>query len=354
MNACTFSTVHASNSVDSIASGSVRWLCGGDAVCRSTEFRHWLAAKREAQDLLASAAAPIVQHQTEPSTSILGSPSHDGDEDLDQSSTAADVTQQANSSSLQPPAVSSTQESQEESDGHTGCGDRNKDNGAEGDIIWSNIEAMQLVEEMDASQHNFMQILSFGKQLYERGCQVHGTPAGSGCEQESSESMWPQSWQSALKILQEAGYVPPRTYYICLNNSHHCNWDVLSTPSESCRHCGEPGSIKYYYLLQQEWLLPVKCTECSAIIGVSQIKEQLCSGTQQQVPRNYIVATVQAELTIIAGAVQVEVSCGECRHSFQHTPQYARGDPRNIALIGHWDGFKPFRSTGQHSCGMYT
>ncbi len=139
-----------------------------------------------------------------------------------QSSTAADVTQQANLSSVQALAVSSTEESQEESNGHTGCGDHNEDNGAEGDIIWSIIEAMQLVE-MDASQHNFMQILSFGKQLYERGCQVHGTPAGSGCEQESSESMWPQSWQSALKVLQEAGYR--------LNNSHHCNWDVLSVVS---------------------------------------------------------------------------------------------------------------------------
>ncbi len=115
------------------------------------------------------------------------------------------------------------------------------------------------------------------------------------------------------------------------------------------------SDLSWFWDPQQEWLLPVKCTECSAIIGVSQIKEQLCSGTQQQVPGYYIVATVQAEqLTIIAGAVQVEVSCGECHHSFQHTPQYARGDPRNIALIRHWDGFKPFRSTGQHSCGMYT
>ncbi len=48
---------------------------------------------------------------------------------------------------------------------------------------------------------------------------------------------------------------------------------------------------------------------------------------------------------------QVEVSCTECHTSFQHALQYAKGDPRNIALLGHWDGFKPFRSTGQHGCG---
>ena len=45
------------------------------------------------------------------------------------------------------------------------------------------------------------------------------------------------------------------------------------------------------------------------------------------------------------------ISCDECYHEFQHIPQYAKGDPRNIVLIGHWDGFQAFRSTGQHGCG---
>ena len=25
-----------------------------------------------------------------------------------------------------------------------------------------------------------------------------------------------------------------------------------------------------------------------------------------------------------------------------HAPVYTKGDPRNIALIGHWDGWQPF------------
>ena len=47
----------------------------------------------------------------------------------------------------------------------------------------------------------------------------------------------------------------------------------------------------------------------------------------------------------------MEISCTDCHTSFHHTPQYATGDPRNIAIVGHWDGFRPFRSTGKHSCG---
>ena len=35
----------------------------------------------------------------------------------------------------------------------------------------------------------------------------------------------------------------------------------------------------------------------------------------------------------------------------EHQPKFAWGEPRNIALIGHWDGWQPFGSPGQHSCG---
>ena len=45
------------------------------------------------------------------------------------------------------------------------------------------------------------------------------------------------------------------------------------------------------------------------------------------------------------------ISCDECYNTFLHDPQYAKGDPRNLVLIGHWDGFLPFRSTGKHGCG---
>ena len=49
----------------------------------------------------------------------------------------------------------------------------------------------------------------------------------------------------------------------------------------------------------------------------------------------------------------VSVSCPQCYESFQHVPLYTNGDPRNIALIGHWDGWQPFSTSIKHSCGMH-
>ncbi len=114
-----------------------------------------------------------------------------------------------------------------------------------GDIVSSIVDAMKLVDEMDCSQNHFMHILQFGKQLYERGLKLHSAESS---EVEDMESLWPKSWQNALKLLNEAGYIPPKTYYVCLNASHYCTWDVMAREEDTCRHCGEPGSIKYYYL----------------------------------------------------------------------------------------------------------
>lgn len=74
--------------------------------------------------------------------------------------------------------------------------------------------------------------------------------------------------------------------------------------------------------------MPGKCPNCASVIQADTIEKELPrSGNPCKIP------------------------CPECHQVFQHIPTYARGDPRNIALIGHWDGWQPFGSTGQHSCG---
>ena len=44
--------------------------------------------------------------------------------------------------------------------------------------------------------------------------------------------------------------------------------------------------------------------------------------------------------------------CPECHFEFNHHIKTTFGDPRNIALIGHWDGWQPFSSSTKHSSGM--
>ena len=49
----------------------------------------------------------------------------------------------------------------------------------------------------------------------------------------------------------------------------------------------------------------------------------------------------------------VTIHCPHCHYEFSYLPQCAYGDPRNIALIGHWDGWQPYSTSIKHSCGMH-
>ena len=160
----------------------------------------------------------------------------------------------------------------------------------------------------------------------------------------------------------------------------------METPDALCRHCGKKGAIKYCYLglpekIQRwcedptmcqkmmghwherehwmtgvhegprntfkevwdgsrfnklkwfwdpecEWMLPVRCNFCTAVISADEIQ----SSTYNE-----------------DGSYSVD--CEDCGTRVHHRPQYARGEPCNVALIGHWDGWQPFGYPGSHSCG---
>lgn len=159
----------------------------------------------------------------------------------------------------------------------------------------------------------------------------------------------------------------------------------MESPEALCKYCGKKGTIKYYYLsikdkLQQwcgnedmckkmmahweqkghwiegeganfmlnevwdgsrfnelswfwnpecSWMLPVQCKFCRNVISVDDIS------AFPEKDGKYVV------------------NCEECGTGWTHTPIFACGDPRNIALIGHWDGWQPFGYPGSHSCGKY-
>ena len=54
------------------------------------------------------------------------------------------------------------------------------------------------------------------------------------------------------------------------------------------------------------------------------------------------------------GSNHIKLRYSECRTRFDHDVQKAKGDPRNIVLLGYWDGWQPFSLTGKDSLGMYT
>ena len=238
------------------------------------------------------------------------------------------------------------------------------------------MKAMALTEEMHGSQQNFLQILEYGKELYSRG-------------DASLTKHWPTSWQAAIRLLKDRGYSEPQQLYICLDDSHPCTYDVIKSTSETCRYCMKTGSIKYSYLClgdkvrrwcqdplfcqkmtehwndkqhwlnvqggwhikneiwdgsrfgelswfwdpSQEWITPVRCPTCKVIVSAETIEEAMS-------------VTLESETVC-----SVTIECPECFSNFNHNPKVARGDPRNIALIGHWDGWQPFSTSGKHSSG---
>ena len=65
---------------------------------------------------------------------------------------------------------------------------------------------------------------------------------------QTSDERFPKSWPAVQKVLEAAGCILPKLFYICLHEDHPCHYDILDTDTAACRHCGRPGSVKYYYL----------------------------------------------------------------------------------------------------------
>lgn len=237
---------------------------------------------------------------------------------------------------------------------------------------------------MDGSQKNLLDILTFGRDLY---CKGHASA--------NYLKLWPTTWSACAEILKDFGYKEPTTYYICLNAGHPYLWSLMKSSSDLCRYCQKPGLIQYHYLKladkvqrwcsnaefcnkmtahwlyrdkwmhnrrsnvandtfdeiwdgsrfselswfwnsEKQWLLPVRCTFCSNIVGTEEIMHAM-----QRTMGSNCTSTVS-------------ITCSHCYTKFNHIPEYANGDPRNLALIGHWDGWQPFTTSIKHSCGKFT
>lgn len=87
------------------------------------------------------------------------------------------------------------------------------------------------------------------------------------------------------------------------------------------------NELKWFWDPSLQWMLPMLCNYCGAVISSDEIE---MSRSSQGI---------------------YEVLCEECGSMNQVHPKYTNGEPRNIALIGHWDGWQPFGNPGSHSCG---
>lgn len=333
--------------------------CCGKATSRKVEIQHW----RNCQHLVAEQNLDFCLEEED--TSSHSSDSHFGDE--------PDIINPTNIDEVPEPVTIEA--------------DAGENLALDHFIVKAVLEALQIMENTKASQKNFEEILNYGKQLFCEGL-------GEFCDQDVVDCVWPNSWSAAQEILKRVGYEDPKEYFICFcrkkakrpcqakeKHVYTGKWDIMSDRKQRCKHCGRKGKVRYYYLgleakvkrwcsdsnmcqkmqahwkekdhwltsdpwpikkeiwdgdrfrelswfwnPEEQWLLPARCPKscCCGVVSSDHIEEAVHESNSKGI---------------------VELECPDCFTTFCHTPKYAAGDPRNLAYIGHWDGWSPFRSS---------
>ena len=108
-------------------------------------------------------------------------------------------------------------------------------------IVKCIFESLDITQDTGASLNTFQDLLVFARHMFCRG-------RGLEDEDESIKAVWPHDWETAKQYLVNLGYQDAKEYFICLDESHKRYWDIMETKTDTCRHCGQPGKLKYYYL----------------------------------------------------------------------------------------------------------
>ena len=127
-------------------------------------------------------------------------------------------------------------------------------------IVHAIFQSLDCIDKMGGSLNNFADLLTMARVLYCKGAKLNP-------DDQDVVKEWPQNWNDAKKCLADVGCSDAKEHFICLNSSHPCHWDILESSNDECRHCGEKGTIPYYYLgLETKVKLWVSdCSMCQRI-----------------------------------------------------------------------------------------
>ena len=200
----------------------------------------------------------------------------------------------------------------------------------------------------------------------------------------------PRTYQQVMSLLRSLGYKEPKHMKVCINDEHHflledkdkhpscpvclkpwkecidyyvlglqfANWFLTEENCQKCLahwnaqdewfnlpHDHQPelyseiwhGSrfrdLSYFWDSNHETLLPHKCPLCAHIIPASDISD---------------LSDPFHSLELIT------MKCSSCAHEFKFTPDWMRGDPRNQAIIVHYDGWNPNNTSSRNSIASIT
>lgn len=191
---------------------------------------------------------------------------------------------------------------------------------------------------------------------------------------ELMNDLWPTKWEHVTRLLQQLGYKEAKCYWICLDPSHKCNYSLMNSKSDLCKHCGKHPTIPFYYLSVidkvKRWCTsPSMCKRMTAhwqekdhwLTDENTInsdwgwthKNEIWDGTRFAElayfwnPDDEWVLPVYCpnpDCQIVISATEVinspttfgkqKVICPGCFNQFQTEIKTTAGDPRNLAYIG--------------------
>ena len=351
--------------------------CKGKATTRSIELRHWSEAR-----LLDAGATGTVEFNFH---SGGGSDTNGPEEGMDIGEERTDLLEV-----LEMDENPDVESDLVEKDASNNCNTENV-NPLKKLVVKAVLEALSIMDNSGASIKTFEDILAYGKAMLLESI-------SSDIDVDILLALWPKDWKAVQLLLEEQGYSDAKEFYICIcreekevrrcgktsvKYNYSRSWSVMSSKDELCPHCGNGGYIKYYYLglsskvknwfktksmcrkmlshwkekehwlgrssswplkkefwdgqrwveLQwffdpnQTWLLPGRCGNCKAVISA----ESIASCEKAESGLSY-------------------VKCPECMETVPCEVKTANGSPLNVALVGHWDAWQPFK-TGLRSCG---
>ena len=231
-------------------------------------------------------------------------------------------------------------------------------------IVKCIFESLDIIQETGASLNTFQDLLVFARHMFCRG-------RGLEDEDQMVKAIWPHDWETAKMYLVKLGYQDAKEYYICLDDSHKRHWDIMDKETDTCRHCGQKGKLKYYYLglegKVKQWVSsPEMCRKMTSHwqekehwLGRERgwpVKKEIWDGDRfcelswfwdpntvwclparcktENCKNVFSGATIESLPESPSAEGLKEVSCEQCHGKFLHEPKYARGDPRNLALLG--------------------
>eukprot|EP00111_Clytia_hemisphaerica_P012099 TCONS_00035538-protein len=187
---------------------------------------------------------------------------------------------------------------------------------------------------------------------------------------------WPPSYVTATSLLKSRGvYIDPVHHKVCFSVDHPLHHYVVGI-DEQCPHCDVTPSVDRYYLPIKDkinrWFLSDDMAEKMLAhwrdrdvwlgkSGVSYPVNEIWHGsrfkelqwfwdTDCRWPLPHICTNCHSYINLNGNQSEtIDVTCYHCYKEETIQPKFVHGDPRNIALIGHWDGWSPKSGRGSGS-----